>query len=327
MRATRVLVAALAAWGLGLPPAAEAFRNVEVGDRVPPLTLADAEGRPIAVPQAGRATIVLFSRPGQQLSDEATADLGGLARGLAAKGLDIVTVMPAAAGRAMPRRQEPAPVRALVDESGRAQQAYGVIVYPSTAVVGADGTLVYYLPSRAAGYRGLVEAHALRAVGEISQQELSARVAQAGGAPATGAERGQAAYRKGMLLVGERRLDEAAASFEEAVAAAPRFLDARLQLGYIRLDLDQPAPAIRQFEAALAISPGSPAARMGVGIARVRLGETEEGIRILSEAVRLNPEPVRGHYELGRAHETRGDYSQAAEQYRWALVKLLQGRK
>lgn len=326
MHASRVLVILVAAV-LALSPAAEGFRNVAVGDRVPLLTLADGEGRSIVVPQIGRATIVLFSRSGQPLSDEASADLGGLARTLSAKGVDIVKVTEAGRAVASPRPAEPAMLRSVVDESGRAQQAYGVIVYPSTAVVGTDGRLAYYLPSRAAGYRGLVEAHALRAVGEISQQELASRVGQAGGAPAAGAERGQAAYRKGMLLVGERRMQEAAAAFEDAVAASPQFLDARIQLGYARLDLDQPAPAITQFEAALVISPGSPAARMGVGIARVRLGEAEEGIRILSEAVRLNPEPVRGHYELGRAYESRGDYAQATEQYRWALLKLLQGRK
>lgn len=317
-----LLIATMAA--LALPGPALGFRNVAVDSPVPALTLDGAGGQLVAVPSRGRATVVLFWRPGQGFSDEALADLVALSPALAAKGVAVIAL--AETGSSGGRTPRP-PVEAVTDRDRQASDAFGVIVFPSTAVVDARGILRAYVPSRTSNYRRLVEAHTLRALGEISDAELTARLAGAGEVYGRDAEAAVAAYKRGTALASERRYEEAARELARALALQPDLTEAHLGLGYARLDTNEAGQALREFEFVLAKNPSSPGARVGVGIARIRLGQVDEGIRLLEEAVVLNPEPVRGHYELGRAYEARGDAARAVHHYRWAFLKLLQGRK
>lgn len=308
---------------LALPPPALAFRNAAVGSAVPALALDGRSVARVAVPASGRVTIVLFWRPGQTFSEEALADLAALAPSLGAKG--VVTVAIAETG-SQPKAAA-LPFEAASDRERQASDAYGVIVFPSTAVVDARGVLRAYVPSRSAAYRAVVEAHALLALGEITEPELTARLGRAGEVYGQSAEGAQAALKRGTALLAERNLEDAARELARALALQPNLTEAHLQLGWVRLEMNDPREAQKEFAVVLARNPTSPGARVGVGIARLRLGQTDEGIRQLEEAVVLNPEPVRGHYELGRAYEARGDTARAVYHYRWAFLKLLQGRK
>ncbi len=314
--------------GLLVPALADAFRSVSIGSPVPVLSLEDLEGKPVSVPDAGRFTVIVFWRPGQRFSEDALTDLAGVVRALEARRVAVVAVAEAGAdperSRALARTL---PLRFLRDREGRAGEAFGIIVFPSTAVVGPDGRLRYYLPSRNTNYRILIEAHVQRTLGEISEEELGARLSRVGEVYGATAELVQATYKRGVTFVQEKRYDEAAAALSQALGLAPDLLEGHLQLGYVLLELGDPAQALKQFELVLAKNPASPGARVGRGIARLRHGQTDEGIRLLEEAVVLNPEPVRGHYELGRAYEARGDLERAIHHYRWAYLKLLQGRK
>lgn len=320
MRALLIsVVAALVVAGPAL-----GFRNVQVDSPVPALTLEASGGARLTVPVPGRVLVLVFWRPGQAFSEEALADLSTLAPALTAKGVALVAV--AETGSTVARPPRP-PFQAVTDRGRQASDAFGVIVFPSTAVVDARGVLRAYVPSRNSNYRTLVEAHTLRALGEISEAELTARLARVGETYGRSAEAAQAAYTLGTALASEKRYEDAAREFARALALRPDMIEAHLQLGYVRLEANDAAQALQEFEFVLAKNPTSPGGRVGVGIARIRLGRVDDGIRLLEEAVVLNPEPVRGHYELGRAYEARGDVGRAVYHYRWALLKLLQGRK
>lgn len=266
---------------LAAPAAAAAFRYAAVGATPPSLVLADVDGRPITVPQRGRAAVVVFWRAGQELSEEALADAAELGRRRAGEDVDVVAV--AEAGTEGERLRSVAArhrLRVAVDRDGRAAEAWGLIVYPSTGVVGRDGRLLGYVPSRPSDYRRRLDAHLVSPGGKAA-----------------------------------------------STPAAVDQLDRRIELGWTRLDAGDANGALREFEAALALAPGSPRALMGVGVARVRRGETDEGIRIIEQALRLTADGVRGHWELGRAYESRGDHGRAVEHYRAAYLKLLEERK
>ncbi|MDH3444246.1 MAG: tetratricopeptide repeat protein, partial [Deltaproteobacteria bacterium] len=100
-----------------------------------------------------------------------------------------------------------------------------------------------------------------------------------------------------------------------------------LALGFAYLDLQEPKAAQEEFELVLKRHNTSPAARMGLGISAVRLGDLDKGIAMLEDAVQINPDPVQGYYELGRAYEKKGNLKEALHAYKWAVRKLLQGRR
>lgn len=319
-----LLLAAAVAAVVGLPRPALGFRNVTIGGPMPAVTLDGADGKAVTLPLPGRVTVLIFSRPGQTFSGEALADLAALSPALSGKGVAIVALTEAGSE---PPRAAGLPFPVLTDKGRQGWDTLGVIVMPSTAIVDAKGVLRAYVPSRNSNYRILVEAHTLRALGEISDAELTARLARAGETYGQNAEAAQAAYKRGTALAQEKRWEDAARALAEALALRPDLIEAHLQLGYVWLEMNDPAQARREFELVLTKNPSSPGARVGIGIARIRLGQVDEGIRLLEEAVVLNPEPVRGHYELGRAYEARGDRARAVSHYRWAFLKLLQGRK
>lgn len=306
---------------LALPGTGLAFRNVSVGSPVPALTLDAGEGKRVAVPASGRVTVIVFWRPGQAFSTEALADLTAIWPALSAKSVSAIAVAESGAPAAR------FPFASVPDRDRQASDAFGVIVFPSTAVVDARGVLRAYVPSRGQNYRGIVEAHVERALGELGEAALTERLTRLGEVYGQDAAAAQAALKRGTELLGERKLEEAEGELAKALALRPDLAEAHLQLAYTRLEMNEPRTALREFEAVLARNAHSPGARVGIGIARIRLGQVDEGIRQLEEAVVLNPEPVRGHYELGRAYEARGDTARAVYHYRWAFLKLLQGRK
>ena len=307
---------------LGLPAGAAAFRNAAVGDAAPAFTL-ETEGQTLAVPARDRVTLVLFWRPGQAFSEDALADLTALAPALGAKGVFIVAVAEDGTPPGAARR----PFPPVVDRNRQAADRFGVIVFPSTAVIDARGVLRAYVPSRRSTYRAVIEAHVLKALGELAEADIARRFAALGEPYGRDAEAAQAALKRGTAALAERRHDDAARELAQAIALQPGLVDAHLQLGYVRLETNEAREARKEFELVLAKNPMSPGARVGIGITLLRLGQTDEGIQRIEEAVVLNPEPVRGHYELGRAYEARGDVNRAAHHYRWAFLKLLQGRK
>jgi tetratricopeptide (TPR) repeat protein len=323
--AALTLLAGLHALLAPVPPA-YAFRAVAVGDRVPVLAVSDARGATVTVPAPG-LTVVLFWRAGQALSEDALRDLAALATRLAATRVGVVAIADKDSPPERVRSAAGAQIRTLHDVDGRAAQAWGVIVTPSTALVDGTGRLVWYLPSRTGEYAKLVDAHVAHARREISDAELARRVQGTGETVGAAAQRGVAAYKRGVVLADERRWDEAARALTDSLAADPTHLDAVLRLGWVELERGRAREALARFSDVLDREPAHPGARLGRAIATLRAGQVEDGIELLEEAVTLNPEPVRGHWELGRAYEAKGDAASALEHYRWAYLKLLQGRR
>jgi tetratricopeptide (TPR) repeat protein len=323
--ATVTLLAGIATLLVPVVPAA-AFRAVAIGDRVPVLSVSDGRGVTATVPPAS-LTLVLFWRAGQPLSEDALRDLATLGTSLAAKRVSLIAIADKESPADRVRSAAGAHIRMLHDVDGRAAQAWGVIVTPSTGLVNDAGRLVWYLPSRTGEYAKLVAAHVAHARREIGDAELARRVQGTGETVGAAAERGVAAYKRGVVLADERRWDDAARALTDALAADPTHLDAVLRLGWVELERGRPQEAQARFGDVLDREPAHPGARLGRAIATLRAGHVEDGIELLEEAVTLNPEPVRGHWELGRAYEARGDAASALEHYRWAYQKLLQGRR
>lgn len=307
-----------------------AFRSVSVGSVAPPVAVKDLGGKEVKLAFGQRPVVLLFWRANQPFSLDALKDLEQIRKELSQKGIDVFAIAEgetpaAAAGEAAKGLSLSYPV--YLDLQRKVEEAYGVIVFPSTGIVGADGRLKFYLPSRNSNYREIVHGRLKVELGLLGEKEFERQMKQIG--EELGEERARADehLKIGLRLSRQGQSKEALQELRQAATLDPELIDAHLALGYAYLDSGDAKVAQREFEWVLKRHSASPGARLGIGISAVRLGHLDKGIEILKEAVEINPDPVQGYYELGKAYEKKGDLQQAMHAYKWAVKKLLQGRR
>src|SRR5205085_305442 len=108
---------------------------------------------------------------------------------------------------------------------------------------------------------------------------------------------------RGNALLGLRRMDEALAAFDRAVALDPANAEAHANRGVALSDLGRPVEAVTAYEAALAIRPDFLEALNGLGIALEALG--------------LEPDHADAHWNRALQLLLRGDYAEGWAEYEW----------
>ncbi|MFQ5872247.1 MAG: tetratricopeptide repeat protein [Dehalococcoidia bacterium] len=308
----------------------EAFRYVQVGDSTPPLLVEDVGGTEVKPSLSGKLTVLLFWRPGQSFSLAALRDLAEITQELQGKGVEFLTIADPTAKAsdiAAVVKQQGFSLPFFVDRQRRAQEAYGLIVFPSTGIVGTDGRLLFYLPSRNSNYKEIIGGKLKVLLGLMQGKEFEAQLTRLGETFVENRQKARDHYRTGLAFSQAGQKEEAARELAQAINLSPEFLNAHLQLGYLLLETGDTQIALKEFRYVKERNPLSPSARIGIGIAYLRLGKRDKGIQLLEEAVSINPNPVRGYTELGKAYEAKGDMTRALYFYKRAIKKLLQGRK
>ena len=87
----------------------------------------------------------------------------------------------------------------------------------------------------------------------------------------------------------EGRLVEARKSFEGAVAADPRSVEARMKLGGLLLSSSDHAAAIQTYQRTISLDSNNAKAWMGLGLAYLHTGQRELSRAAFDEAIRLDP--------------------------------------
>ena len=126
------------------------------------------------------------------------------------------------------------------------------------------------------------------------------------------------AFAQGCALMGQNRAIEALASFEEALAADPRFAEALTNRGAVLLALKNPEAALLSFDAALAIDPGLVEAWNNRGNVLSGLGRYEEAVASYDRVLAARPGLFEAQVNRGtallaarRADEALASYDQA----------------
>src|SRR5712691_8992722 len=122
-----------------------------------------------------------------------------------------------------------------------------------------------------------------------------------------------AAYQRGAALQNERRYDEAAAAFKEAIATSPSAITAYADLGDVELAQGHIDEAVQAYLRLMAIYPFTYFADLHrrVGFIEFRGGRFEAAVQDLRQASALDPGDWHIYHLLGHAYYRLGDLESA----------------
>ena len=108
---------------------------------------------------------------------------------------------------------------------------------------------------------------------------------------------------------------DAEAAYRQAVAQAPDFLDAWLNLGCLLCDQGRLPEAIAQYRTALSGLPHQPLIHFNLGVALEDAGAMREALQSYHACIELAPDFADAHYNAARLHEALGDPHRAIRHY------------
>jgi tetratricopeptide (TPR) repeat protein len=123
---------------------------------------------------------------------------------------------------------------------------------------------------------------------------------------------------QGEILAGEGLIEEALSRFEQALAAAPENPEVIEAVGRALLNLDRLEEAEASFLDALELDPEWVAPRMGLALVALRRDEPFKIVHHLERAMEADPEYPDAYVELGRYYGSMGDPALAKATFeRW----------
>jgi tetratricopeptide (TPR) repeat protein len=118
----------------------------------------------------------------------------------------------------------------------------------------------------------------------------------------------------GAIYLDQKRLDESAEAFRNALKIDPNHRQSHIELAGVLLQLDKPKEAAEHFEHALEKRPNDPELRFKLGMARLAHGDTDEAIKQFSKSIELRPS-VLAHHHLGNTFIRLGRIPEAVSQF------------
>jgi cytochrome c-type biogenesis protein CcmH/NrfG len=85
------------------------------------------------------------------------------------------------------------------------------------------------------------------------------------------------------------RLVDAQTSFEQAIIADPRSIEAHMRLGGLLLSTNNLAPAIQTYQRVISLDGNNAKAWIGLGMAYLHSGQRELSRAAFTEAIRIEP--------------------------------------
>ncbi|RMH14210.1 MAG: hypothetical protein D6695_01890 [Planctomycetota bacterium] len=306
--------------------------NPPAGVEAPRFVLDDLNGTAVDLKMLrGRAVVIVFG----ELDHEGTrktcdALLTALTDARLAHG-KVIPILVVARDQAPEILREQAnegrfPALILHDPTREAFGAYQILVIPSVVVIDREGVVVHAMPGFSPRFADVINAAMLRATGQMSpeqfEQVLHPELAEPIDRESARASRltalGDELVRHGLLDLAEER-------YKEALAIAPGYERAMLGLGRLLIDADRLVEAEAMYRSLLTKHPESAEAQLGIAEVGIRrggdaMGEAESTLHILLDRDQKQP---RALYLLGLVYEKRGQWADAARNYKAAAEMLL----
>lgn len=323
----RIAAAALLAVLLGAPAgfpgtARAAFKNVEVGQLVPPFSLKDLDGRAwdsVAHQSAG-ATVIVFWATWSPRSREILADLARLRVELGPERLQLIAINAehlaiTAADRDTIRSvvaETNFPTTVLLDEGLVAFNAFGTMALPSSLVLDATGHVTFML----AGYPMTMRSDLTDAVRKVLGLPTSVELRPV--LEYVPKNHGLMYYNFGRLLLDKGQEEKAVEQFRISVERDPAFKKPYVQLGLYHLRRGEVEEARTAFLKVREIDPHDAEATYQVAAANLRAGRFDEAVALFGELAAEYPD--RGGYALALALAKK--FLGREEEYRAGVVAV-----
>ena len=123
----------------------------------------------------------------------------------------------------------------------------------------------------------------------------------------------------GVALFQRGYLDQAAASFQQVIAAKPNEPDAYYNLGTLYLRKDSFAEARRYLEQTVTLRPNYPEAWNNLGMIAAQQGQADDAIRNFKESLRQRPDYAIALLNLGNVYRRQGNFAEAEKLLKRAL--------
>lgn len=124
----------------------------------------------------------------------------------------------------------------------------------------------------------------------------------------------RSALRRAQEALAKGRSDEALEEVNRALALHPRYAEALMLRGAMKLDKNDPTQACSDMEEAVKVDPGYAMGYIGLGAAFNARSLFDDALRVIERGVALSPMAWQGYYEMGGAYFGKNDFQAALRQ-------------
>jgi len=137
-------------------------------------------------------------------------------------------------------------------------------------------------------------------------------------------KKADAHYKLGVSYISRDELKNAFIEFQKAIKMYPEHKESYNMLGYISTRFEKYEDAIAYYKKALSIDPKYSDAMNNLGVTYSELGNWDEAIRYFKMAIEnpLYSTPERAYTNMAYAYYKKGDYENAEEAIREALIRF-----
>jgi peroxiredoxin len=305
---------------------AVALRGLKPGDKIPDFQIRTVDGKQITLSnQKGKILVLAFWKRSQDFSEKVLTDLERIYKAYRDRGVTVLAINADKASDPEIKIIETTqnlnyPLAS--DTELKVYGRFGVIVIPTTLVLGPEGGLAYYRSIHTKDFYDQVRGHVRVLLGEITpaqlERELNPRKIKVESQARKKANLHLAMAR--MLMTENSLKHKAREELEKAVQADPTLREAHILLARLYLKDNEVSKAGAELEEAFKLDPGSKDDRLLQGRAYASRGQDSKALSVLEGLINNDPEPPsEAYFQIGKIYEKQKKNSQAQGAYRKAL--------
>jgi peroxiredoxin len=306
-----------------------ALMSLKVGDPVPDFEIRTIDGKSITPGSLkGKILVLTFWRRDQEISKNVLSDLERIYQEYRDRGVIVLALNADESSETEIKDFQTArnfSFRFASDKGLTLYGRFGIIVLPSTLVIGPEGKLAYFHPIHGRDFHSQLRAHVRFLLGEISSAQLEAELNPKKMPESSEATKKADRYLNlGLALIDAGMGEKARDAFMIAAEADPSLPEPHISLAQIYTqDMDEKKAGV-ELGKALELLPRSKDNKLLQGITHANRGEDDLAMTLFQEVIEENSDPPpEVYYQMGRIYERLNRPSQALESYHMALKRLL----